>query len=85
MGAAVNIRYTLEARIASVAMIFIALAFRCLGVILCLFKTPLPQKEQLFCTLAYLPKATVQAAIGSAPLGALAIDKSYRTLLHRCE
>lgn len=38
------------------------------GVLLCLVKTPLRARERLFCVLAYLPKATVQAAIGSVPL-----------------
>ena len=28
------------------------------------------QRERLFCVIAYLPKATVQAAIGSVPLAA---------------
>ncbi len=36
--------------------------------LLCLVKTPLRARERLFCVLAYLPKATVQAAIGSVPL-----------------
>ena len=39
-----------------------------LGVYLCTYKTAFNQKERLFCILAYLPKATVQAAIGSVPL-----------------
>ena len=30
--------------------------------------TTLNRKERLFCVIAYLPKATVQAAIGSVPL-----------------
>jgi NhaP-type Na+/H+ or K+/H+ antiporter len=68
VGAAVNIRYTLDAGIAAVGMILIALAFRCVGVSLCMLKTPLNKKERLFCVIAYLPKATVQAAIGSVPL-----------------
>lgn len=68
VGAAVDIRYTLDAGIAAVGMILIALAFRCVGVTLCLLKTPLSKKERLFCVIAYLPKATVQAAIGSVPL-----------------
>lgn len=68
VGAAVDIRYTLEAGIAAVAMIFAALIFRGIGVSLCLVKTPLSFKERLFCIIAYLPKATVQAAIGSVPL-----------------
>lgn len=68
VGAAVDIRYTLKAGGAAIAMIFIALAFRSVGVILCLIKTKLNKKEKLFCIIAYLPKATVQAAIGSVPL-----------------
>ena len=68
VGAAVDIRYTLEAGIAAVAMIFAALILRGIGVSLCLIKTPLSFKERLFCIIAYLPKATVQAAIGSVPL-----------------
>lgn len=68
VGAAVDIRYTLEAGLAAVGMIFIALAIRSAGVAVCLIKTPLNFKERLFCIISYLPKATVQAAIGSVPL-----------------
>lgn len=70
VGAAVDIRYTLTAGIASIAMIFLALLFRSLGVFLCTIKTALTWRERLFCIIAYLPKATVQAAIGSVPLAA---------------
>lgn len=68
VGAAVDIRYTLAAGAAAVFMILTALVFRAAGVWLCLVKTPLSAKERLFCVIAYLPKATVQAAIGSVPL-----------------
>ncbi len=68
VGAAVDIRYTLHAGAAAVLLIFIALAFRSAGVFLCLLGTALNAKERLFCIIAYLPKATVQAAIGSVPL-----------------
>ncbi len=68
VGAAVDIRYTLEAGLSAVLMIFLALAFRAMGVILCMVGTELTLKERLFCVIAYLPKATVQAAIGSVPL-----------------
>lgn len=67
VGAAVDIRYTLSAGLAAVAMILLALVFRGLGFCLCLLGTPLNRKERLFCVIAYLPKATVQAAIGSVP------------------
>ena len=68
VGAAVDIRYTLEAGAAAVAMILLALLVRAIGVSLCLLGTALTQKERLFCIIAYLPKATVQAAIGSVPM-----------------
>lgn len=68
VGAAVDIRYTLSAGLGAVGMIFAALAFRSIGVVICLVKTKLDFKERLFCVIAYLPKATVQAAIGSIPL-----------------
>ena len=55
---------------AAVGMIFSALIFRAVGVCLCLVRTPLTAKERLYCVFAYLPKATVQAAIGSVPLAA---------------
>ena len=68
VGAAVDIRYTLAAGGAAVLMIGLALLFRSAGVALCLAGTKLTAKERLFCVIAYLPKATVQAAIGSVPL-----------------
>lgn len=68
VGAAVDIRYTLGAGLDAVLMILIALVFRSVGVLLCMPGTKLNRKERLFCVIAYLPKATVQAAIGSVPL-----------------
>ncbi|MDU6871568.1 MAG: cation:proton antiporter [Negativicoccus succinicivorans] len=70
VGAAVDIRYTLEAGIMAVLMILAALLFRSCGVLLCMTKTMLTWQERLFCVIAYLPKATVQAAVGSVPLAA---------------
>lgn len=70
VGAAVDIRYMHSAGIAAVFMIFIALIFRTAGVLICTIKTKLNMKERIFCVIAYLPKATVQAAIGSVPLAA---------------
>ena len=49
-------------------MIGISLSFRAVGVWLCLFGTGLNFRERIFCVISYLPKATVQAAIGSVPL-----------------
>lgn len=68
VGSAVDIRYTLNAGIVAVGMIFIALVFRSVGVMICMLGTQLTFKERLFCVISYLPKATVQAAIGSVPL-----------------
>ena len=68
VGAAVDIRYTLTAGAAALLMILLALIFRAAGVLLCLCGTKLTAKERIFCVIAYLPKATVQAAIGSIPL-----------------
>lgn len=68
VGAAVDIRYTLKAGVAAIIMILAALVFRSIGVLLCVAGTKLTWKERLFCVIVYLPKATVQAAIGSVPL-----------------
>lgn len=68
VGAAVDVRYTFTAGGMAVLMIFIALAFRAVGVSICMFGTELNTKERAFCVIAYLPKATVQAAIGAVPL-----------------
>ena len=68
VGAAVDIRYTLAAGAGALVMIFLALAVRSCGVLVCLLGTALTAKERLFCVISYLPKATVQAAIGSVPL-----------------
>lgn len=68
VGAAVNIRYISNAGVFSVILILCALVIRICGVNVCLIKTKLNRKERFFCSIAYLPKATVQAAIGSIPL-----------------
>lgn len=68
VGAAVDIRYTMTAGAPAILMIFLALLFRSVGVMLSLMGTNLNYRERLFCIISYLPKATVQAAIGSVPL-----------------
>lgn len=68
VGAAVDIRYTLEAGLGAVLMIAVGLIFRSVGVWICMLGTALNRKERLYCVIAYLPKATVQAAIGGVPL-----------------
>lgn len=105
VGAAVDVKYALAAGGMIVVVILLALLFRALGVFASLLDTSLSSHERLFCVLAYIPKATVQAAIGAiplglglpcgqmvltvavisilltAPLGAMAIDLTYRKLL----
>lgn len=49
-------------------LIFTGLIGRSLGVYLCLLGTDLNLREKMFCIIAYIPKATVQAAIGALPL-----------------
>lgn len=107
VGATVNIGYLGNVGVKALLVIIGALAFRMLGVFVCLLGTKLSSKEKLFAMMAYTPKATVQAAIGgiplamglacgetvltvavlaivlTAPLGAFAIDLSYKKLLKK--
>ena len=104
VGATVNIGYLGKVGVKALIVIIGALAFRMLGVFVCLIGTSLKKKARLFVMMAYTPKATVQAAIGgiplnlgfacgdtvltvavlaivlTAPLGAFAIDLSYKKL-----
>ena len=68
VGAEVNISYSFSNVGSIIIILFCALIFRIIGVFICLIKTPLTFKERLFCAIAYIPKATVQAAIGAIPL-----------------
>ena len=49
-------------------VILVGLIFRSIGVWLSLLGSDLNAKERWFCVIAYLPKATVQAAMGAVPL-----------------
>lgn len=68
VGAAVNVHYVKDAGLMAIALILSSLIFRVGGVFVCLINTKLNSKEKLFCAISYLPKATVQAAIGAIPL-----------------
>ena len=68
VGAAVDVKAAAASGLAAIYLILGALCFRMVGVFLCTLGTSLSSKERLFCMLAYTPKATVQAAIGSVPL-----------------
>ena len=68
VGAAVDIKIAFAAGGVALLLLFIELTFRFFGVQLCLLKSPYNKKERVFAGIAYLPKATVQAAIGALPL-----------------
>ncbi|MBL7181382.1 MAG: cation:proton antiporter [Pseudomonadota bacterium] len=70
VGAQVNIHVAWKAGLAGTLVIFIGLIFRSVGTYVSLLGTPFDWKERLFCVVAYIPKATVQAAIGAIPLAA---------------
>ena len=68
VGAEVDVRFAIKAGAMILAVMGLAMVFRLLGVYLCVLGTKLNHKERLFCMIAYVPKATVQAAIGAIPL-----------------
>ncbi|WP_373781846.1 cation:proton antiporter [Jeotgalibaca porci] len=68
VGATVNISYATKAGLAAILLIGGALVFRVAGVFISLWKTELTRDERVFTAIAYMPKATVQAAIGGIPL-----------------
>lgn len=68
VGVAVNLKYALNAGLSVIILVILALIFRMLGVFISLLGANLNRKEKLFCMMAYTPKATVQAAIGTIPM-----------------
>lgn len=68
VGAEVNILYIRKLGFISIVMIFLALIIRSLGTLLSISTSNLNKKEKLFTVFSYMPKATVQAAIGAVPL-----------------
>ena len=68
VGIAVDLKYALAAGIVVILLVILALVFRMMGVAISLVRTRLNKKERLFCAVAYTPKATVQAALGTVPL-----------------
>ncbi len=68
VGASVNIRFAFTAGFTPILVLLIALFVRTIGTWLSVSGTHLNTKEKLFSVIAYLPKATVQAAIGGVPL-----------------
>jgi hypothetical protein len=70
VGAQVNIHVAWKAGVAGTVVILVGLTFRSIGSYISLLGTPYDWREKLFCVVAYIPKATVQAAIGAVPLAA---------------
>ena len=68
VGSSVDITYILSAGFDSIVLIILCTSVRFFSVFICLIKTKLNAKEKIFVALSYIPKATVQAAIGSIPL-----------------
>ena len=71
VGTQVNVRVAWGAGASGLLIIAVGLLGRTVGTQLCLLRSELNRRERLFVALAYLPKATVQAAIGAAPLLAM--------------
>ena len=70
VGAQVNIHVAVASGLLGFIIISIGLISRSFGVLISLVGTNLNWKERFFCIFAYIPKATVQAAIGAIPLAA---------------
>ncbi len=68
VGASLNLSASLDFGYVLIIIVVLALIIRFISVILCLSKSSLSMKERLFVGFSYLPKATVQAAIGPIPL-----------------
>ena len=68
VGATVDLRLVFHTGPWIAAVVLGGLLFRVAGVYGSLLRSSLARRERIFCMLAYLPKATVQAAIGAVPL-----------------
>lgn len=68
VGAVLNLATTKDSGLLAIVLILSALCIRILGVWISLFKTKYSKREKAFVSISYIPKATVQAAIGSIPL-----------------
>lgn len=68
IGAVLDLSVLSDSGLIALLIIAFGLIGRSLGVFLSLIGSKLNVKEKLFCGIAYIPKATVQAAIGGIPL-----------------
>jgi solute carrier family 9B (sodium/hydrogen exchanger), member 1/2 len=70
VGAQVNLEVAWNSGLAGLAVIAFGLVWRSVGTYLSVLGAGLNWREKLFCVISYIPKATVQAAIGAIPLEA---------------
>jgi NhaP-type Na+/H+ or K+/H+ antiporter len=70
VGAQVDVRVALDAGAAGAILILVGLVARSIGTYVSVLGAGLNFREKLFCVISYIPKATVQAAIGAVPLEA---------------
>jgi NhaP-type Na+/H+ or K+/H+ antiporter len=71
VGSQVDVSVAFGSGLAGIALISLGLVGRSIGTYVCMLGSNLNLRERLFVVIAYLPKATVQAAIGAAPLAAM--------------
>ncbi len=79
VGASVDISLLVNNAFIGLLLIILVLGFRMIGVLASVMKTKLNNKEKLFLSISFMPKATVQAAIGGIPL-ALGLSSGELTL-----
>ncbi|MGL1892310.1 MAG: cation:proton antiporter [Spirochaetaceae bacterium] len=68
IGSSVDVNVALEAGFIGILIILGGLVFRSIGVLVATLGSGLNLKERVFCIISYLPKATVQAALGAVAL-----------------
>ncbi|RUT58137.1 potassium transporter [Clostridium botulinum] len=68
VGAEVNMVIAFKSGFLGIIIIALGLIGRSIGVLISLKGSNLNKEEKLFCIIAYIPKATVQAAMGAVPL-----------------
>ncbi|MBS5987688.1 cation:proton antiporter [Clostridium sp.] len=68
VGAQVDVKVIVHSGLLGLLLLFIGLVARSIGVYISLMGSNLNLKEKIFCIISFMPKATVQAAMGAVPL-----------------
>lgn len=68
VGAQVDVKVIVHSGLLGLLVLFIGLVARSIGVYISLMGSNLNLKEKIFCIISFMPKATVQAAMGAVPL-----------------